>query len=243
MQEKKSQNANLVLHKLKNKLKITSDKQLSEFLNVKPNTISTWKKRNSLDYNVIISICELYEINLNEIFYDSGNHVTENECDSSETPLICREVQFQYCIDSSPILDNLPKYNFPFVRSENSRVFQVLSNNMYPIIDENSFVICEDITIDNVQENSLVVIVSKSKGLFINRIYRNNISPDSFLLTSENNFFETIKLEKIFIDEIWLIKGLLSYNVTSDNKTKFINDSIKVLDKAMMKIKTEEIKK
>lgn len=243
MQEKKSQNAILVLDKLKKTLKINSDKQLSEFLNVKPNTISTWKKRNSLDYNVIISICELYEINLNEIFYDSCNPILTNECIPSETPLISREIQFQYCIDSNSILENLPKYNFPFIHSENSRVFQVLGNNMYPIIEENSFVICEATILENIQENSLVVIVSKSKGLFINRIHRNQIAKDSFLLTSENNFFETIKFEKEAIDEVWLIKGVLSYNVSSDNKTKFINDSIKVIDKALMKIKIEEIKK
>jgi hypothetical protein len=243
MQEKKSQNAILVLDKLKKTLKISSDKQLSEFLNVKPNTISTWKKRNSLDYSVIISICELYEINLNEIFYNSANHIVDNECNSSETPLVCREVQFQYCVDSSAILENLPKFNFPFVRSENSRIFQVLSNNMFPIIDENSFVICEEITNEEIQENSLVVIVSKSKGLFINRIHRSHNSADIFLLSSENSFFETIKFDKVNMDEIWLIKGIVSYNVSSDNKTKFINDSIKVLDKAMMKIKTEEVKK
>ncbi|MGC4039306.1 MAG: S24 family peptidase [Flavobacterium sp.] len=180
---------------------------------------------------------------MNEIFYDSYSHIAQNECVPSETPLISREIQFQYCIDSSSILDSLPKFNFPFIHSENSRVFQVLSNNMYPIIDENSFVLCEATTLDKIQENSLVVIVSRSKGLFINRIYRNQASPDEFLLTSENNFFETIKFEKAAIDEVWQIKGILSYNIMSDNKTKIINDGIKVLDAALMKIKTEEIKK
>ena len=243
MQEKKSQNAILVLNKLKKILKINSDKQLSEFLNVKPNTISTWKKRNSLDYNIIISICELYEVNLNEIFYDSGKYISPNECNSSETPLISREIQFQYCVDNSSILENLPKYNFPFIHSENTRVFQVVSNNMFPIIDENSFVICEETTIELVQENSLVVIASKSKGLFVNRIHKSHISQDIFLLSSENSFYETIKFEKTAIDEIWIVKGILSYNINSDSKTKFINDSVKILDKALIKIKTEEVKK
>jgi hypothetical protein len=243
MQENKSRNTILILDKLKKSLKINSDKQLSEFLNVKPNTISTWKKRNSLDYAIIISICGLYEIDLNEIFYNSANRILDKEYTSSETPLICREVQFQYCIDSNAILDNLPKYNFPFMRSENSRAFQVLSNNMYPIIEENSFVICEEASIEMVQESSLVVIVSKSKGLFVNRIHKSHTSQDIFLLSSDNSFYETVKFDKRSIDEIWLIKGLLSYNVTNDNKTKFINDSIKVLDKALVKIKTEEVKK
>jgi hypothetical protein len=243
MQENKSQNAILVLNKLKKALKVNSDKQLSEILNVKPNTISTWKKRNSLDYNVIISICELYEISLNEIFYNSSSHIADNQCNSSETPLISREVQFQYCIDSNAIIDNLPKFNFPFVRSEHSRVFQVLSNNMYPIIEENSFVICEEIAIELIQENSLVVIISKSKGLFVNRIHRSHTSQDIFLLSSDNSLYDTVKFDKNAIDEIWLIKGILSYNITNDNKTKLINDSIRALDKVLIKIKTEQVKK
>ncbi|MCF6132061.1 hypothetical protein L1S31_07175 [Flavobacterium sp. WG47] len=224
-------------------MKITTDIELSELLNVKPNTISTWKKRNSLDFESIISICELYEFDLNEIFYTSENHSSKSKNYLTETPLICREVQFQYCIDSKTILENLPKYNFPFIRSENTRVFQVLSNNMFPIIDENSYAICEETSLDHIQDNSLVVIVSKSKGLFVNRIHRSHKNKDVFLLSSENSFYETIKFESGAIDEIWLIKGILSYNVTNDNKTKIINDSLQVIDKAISKIKTEYIKK
>jgi hypothetical protein len=243
MQENNSLNANLVLSKLKKLMKISTDIELSELLNVKPNTISTWKKRNSLDFSAIISICELYEIDLNEIFYSPENFTSKNKSCLSETPLVCREVQFQYCIDSNAILENLPKYNFPFIRSENTRVFQVLSNNMFPIIDENSFAICEETHLEHVQDNSLVVIVSKSKGLFVNRIHRSHKSKDVFLLSSENSFYETIKLEVNAIDEIWLVKGVLSYNVTNDNKTKIINDSLQVIDKAITKIKTEYVKK
>ncbi|UPT70565.1 MAG: helix-turn-helix domain containing protein [Flavobacterium sp. JAD_PAG50586_2] len=242
MQEKISPNASFILIKLKKALKISSDKQLSEFLNIKPNTISTWKKRNSVDYKIIISICELYEIDLNEIFYDDVNHFDKNKNYLTDTPLVCRESQFQYCVDSSSILYSLPKFNFPFIRSESSRVFQVLSNNMFPIIDENSFVICEEIEKEHIQENSLVVIVSKSKGLFINRIHRSQKSKDVYLLSSENSFFETIKLETAEINEIWLVKGILSYNVTNDNKSKIINDSLVVLDKALAKIKTDYTK-
>jgi hypothetical protein len=243
MQENYSLNANLILLKLKKLMKITTDIELSEILNVKPNTISTWKKRNSLDFESVISICELYEFDLNEIFYTSGNHNSKSKNYLSETPLVCREAQFQYCIDSKAILENLPKYNFPFIRSESTRIFQVLSNNMFPIIDENSYVICEETHTEHVQDNALVAIVSKSKGLFVNRIHRSHRYKDIFLLSSENSFYETIKLEISAIDEIWLIKGILSYNVTNDNKTKIINDSLQVIDKAISKIKTEYIKK
>src|SRR6478672_2909070 len=117
MQEKNSQNANLILKKLKKSLKITTDIELSELLNVKPNTISTWKKRNTVDHNCIISICELYEIDLNYIFSNDGARKSTDSSYICETPLVSSEVQFQYCIDKSSLMDSLPRYNFPFVKN------------------------------------------------------------------------------------------------------------------------------
>ncbi|GEP50850.1 hypothetical protein FNO01nite_15220 [Flavobacterium noncentrifugens] len=69
---------NIVLRKLKISLNANTDIQLAELLNVKPNTISTWKKRNSLDFNAVISICHTHGIDLNELFYNDGNHLTSN---------------------------------------------------------------------------------------------------------------------------------------------------------------------
>jgi CI repressor-like protein/peptidase S24-like protein len=214
MQEKNSLNANLILQKIKKSLKISTDIQLSEFLNIKPNTISTWKKRNTMDYASIISICELYEIDLNGLFFDRENGKKEYGSFSTETPLVSREVQFQYCIGGAGIIESLPKYSFPFVRAENTRAFQVLSNNMYPIITENSFVVCETSDIRDILEGSLVVIVSKAKGLFINRLGKGDKS-DTYILRSENTFFNPIPIHTEEISEIWLIKGILMYNVNT----------------------------
>lgn len=232
MQENNSLNANLILKKLKKALKINTDIQLSEFLNIKPNTISTWKKRNTLDYSSVISICELYEIDLNDIFFEKKTIKKDSIHYTSETPLISREVQFQYCIGAAGILESLPKYNFPFVRAENTRAFQVLSNNMFPIIEENSFAICESSNIDEVAENSLVVVVSKAKGLFINRISKAT-KPDTFTLNSENDFFDDIAIHISEINEIWLIKGVLSYNINNENKIQLNPDSAKKIDQAV----------
>lgn len=234
MQENNSLNANSILKKLKKSLKISTDIQLSEFLNIKPNTISTWKKRNSLDYASIISICELYEIDLNEIFFEQKNSKKDYMHYTSETPLVSREVQFQYCVGAAGILENLPKYNFPFVRAEQTRAFQVLSNNMFPIIEENSFAVCESCEIGTLPEGSVVVIISKAKGLFINRIYRSE-KADVFTLKSENNFFNNVPIHITEINEIWLVKGILSYNFCNEHKTKVDQDDVKKADPAFVK--------
>lgn len=215
MQQNNSQNANLILKKLKKSLKISTDIELSEILNVKPNTISTWKKRNSIDYKLIISICELYEIDLNQIFVDNFRINNNQVFSSSETPLIGKEQQFQYCIDKEDVLENLPKYHFPFVKTEGSVLFQVSSNNMYPLVEENSFAICEISNLNDVKENSLVVIISKSKGFFINKIVKSTINKEKYTLINENTFYNNIEIHSQEIDEIWIIKGILSFNINT----------------------------
>ncbi len=215
MQENNSPNANLILKKLKKSLKISTDIQLSELLNIKPNTISTWKKRNSVDFAAIISICELYEIDLNEIFFEQKKEFGSY---TSETALVSRETQFQYCIGAAGMLETLPKFNFPFVHGEKTRAFQVISNNMHPLIEENSFAVCESCDLSTLAEGSPVVIISKAKGLFINRIYQTDRN-DVFTLKSENAFFNNVTIHLSEINEIWLVKGILSYNLNNEQKS------------------------
>ncbi|OXA66994.1 LexA family transcriptional regulator [Flavobacterium aquatile] len=220
MQENNSQNANIILKRLKKSLKISTDIELSVLLNIKPNTISTWKKRNSVDFSSIIAICELYEIDLNEIFYEKKIVTNNSNSVLQETPLVCSEVQYQYCIDKEGLIDNLPKFSFPFIKSDDTRVFQVTSNNMFPSIEQNSFVVCELSSIDILKNNSLAVVISKSKGFFINRVSRSTENNDVFVLINENSFFNNVLLNASDIDEIWQIKGVLSYNIKEEEHQK-----------------------
>lgn len=223
MQKINSQNAILILDKLKKSLKVSTDIQLSKLLNVKPNTISSWKKRDTLDYSTIISICELYEIDLNGIFFHKELPKKNNVNYSSDTPLICRQVQFQYCLGNDNILDNVPKYNFPFIQGKDTRAFQVVSTNMSPIINENSYVICELGDLKVLPDSSLVVVISRSKGLFIKRIAKNPAKQNTYILGSENKFFNDIIMDAGDIDELWIIKGIFSYNMLDGKASGFKN--------------------
>ena len=230
-------NSSIVLKKLKKALKINTDIQLSEFLQVKPNTISTWKKRNSLDFNAIIAISELYEIDLNELFFE--NRAPKASAFATQTPLVSRELQFQYCAgNSNSFLESLPKYSFPIVTKQNTRAFQVVSNNMFPLIEENSIVVCQELNLNDVEDNGLVVVVSQSKGLFINRINRSRENQNGFILSNENTFFNTINISAKEINEIWHIKSVFSTNLNNPQKFKFIDEKLKEIEHSLQKIKS-----
>ncbi|NMH27392.1 LexA family transcriptional regulator [Flavobacterium silvaticum] len=229
MQENNSQNANNVIKRLKSLLKVKTDIELSELLNIKPNTISTWKKRNSLDYETIISICELYELDLNALFLDK-KPVT---CATSQTPLISREVQFQYAsgADRENLMEIVPKFSFPFLTSHNTLAFQVVSSNMYPVLVENSFVLCEESSLESIKDGQIALVVTNNKGIFLNRLEKSSFSEGHYSLRSENDFFTDITLLDQEIKECWVVRGVVSYDLNIDSRFQYVYDSFKKIDK------------
>ncbi len=55
MKEKKSNNTIIIISRLKSALKIRTDTAFADYLGVKQNTISTWKKKDKPDYELLIS--------------------------------------------------------------------------------------------------------------------------------------------------------------------------------------------
>lgn len=48
----------LIINRIKKAKNFSSDRELADFLGVKPNTISSWKDRNSIDYDLIFAKCD-----------------------------------------------------------------------------------------------------------------------------------------------------------------------------------------
>jgi hypothetical protein len=62
-------------------LDITKDLELAKFLGIAQNTISAWKKRDSINYELIFEKCLPYKINLNWLIY--GKITPEIQMDDS----------------------------------------------------------------------------------------------------------------------------------------------------------------
>lgn len=76
----------IIINELKKYLNINTDTKFAEFLGIKQNTISSWKSRNSLDYDLIISKCD--KINANWLITGKGEMLIDKEKTTSTENLI-----------------------------------------------------------------------------------------------------------------------------------------------------------
>lgn len=52
-----------ILERLKEACKLKNNKQLAQFLNVSPSTVTNWYNRNSIDFDLIFSKCDDIDLN------------------------------------------------------------------------------------------------------------------------------------------------------------------------------------
>lgn len=67
MSIEESQNVNDILNRIKAAYQLHSDVELAKLLGKAPSTISTWRRRGSVDYGLIFAICQ--DLNANYILY------------------------------------------------------------------------------------------------------------------------------------------------------------------------------
>lgn len=230
MQINSSHNAKKVLFRLRGFLKVRTDSELSKILGVQPSTISTWKKRNSLDYSLLLEICELYKIDLNSVFLEDPKEISSTQ-DYLKTPLITKETIFEYTRGVLGDISNLPHYSIPFVHTTESRLFQITSNNMMPYLEENSYAICEKIEVDSIRDEDIIVVISRKKGFYVNLLKK---AGADFLLLNTNQAHDdkVLKINKEHINEAWKVKGKVCYHLKNQEGFSNLNYRIHKLEKA-----------
>ncbi|MEM7009097.1 MAG: LexA family transcriptional regulator [Thermodesulfobacteriota bacterium] len=70
MSRDNSHNASLLISKLKQYYSFGNDKELADFLGIAPNTLASWKSRNSLDWPLIFAKCE--DVSMEWLINDIG---------------------------------------------------------------------------------------------------------------------------------------------------------------------------
>jgi len=67
----------LILNEIRKYLNSKTDTEFANFLGIKQNTLSSWKARNSIDYDLIISKCDY--LNANWLLTGEGSMLKEEE--------------------------------------------------------------------------------------------------------------------------------------------------------------------
>jgi hypothetical protein len=78
MQEKSLQIVDLILQRVKLLADVETDIELSELFEVKPGTISAWRKRNSMNYDELIKLCQQKGWDLNYILTPFDGNLNGN---------------------------------------------------------------------------------------------------------------------------------------------------------------------
>lgn len=90
----------LILNRIKLHYGFKTDAQFAKFLGIKPNSLSNWYSRNTMDYELIFSKCD--EIDANWLFTGEGEMIKSYMKDSAifsinkEIPSNCEELKDKY---------------------------------------------------------------------------------------------------------------------------------------------------
>ncbi len=211
MQKKKPINVNIILKRLKSLLGISTDVQMAELLQVKPNTLSTWKQRNSIDYKLIIEAAQSCNLDLNKVFYEED--LTDNkEPGKNFTPIITSENIQQYINNEfQEKLYNLPQYNFILGQNSRNIAFQVPTNRLAPLIPEESFAVCELSSLEEIKEETYYVLISKKYGFFLSRVKLINNTFLELLDIQTTGIERNYSVKQKYIHEIWKVIGISTY--------------------------------
>lgn len=187
-----------VLERLKRACMLNNDAELARFLGVKPNTISTWKVRNSVDHGLIITKCG-ETIDLHWLFTGQGEAFRRT---SNPIPQVVsmREVSRVLSIlpkslafDSRNIL--LRCYEDSDIDLDKTHIFLVKDESMSPAIAKGDYVIFE--LSENVESDDVAVLsVTSPEGLVEIKLMRYKEKGGKIMLSSDNPEYPALRLDK-----------------------------------------------
>lgn len=197
-----------IILRLKNILGIESDKELGELLGVTKGAISNWKKRNSIDWNLVFSKCEHVDLNWLINGYDGRDVVASTKHDTETKPripfdaaagalsIITNSVAANQC-EYAPVIPRFPKYDFTIMVRGNSMEPEFMSGDEIAcrLIDEKAFI-----------QWGRPHVIDTTQGVVLKRIYDRK---SSILCRSDNDDYEDFEIPKSDVLHLALVVGSL----------------------------------
>jgi transcriptional regulator with XRE-family HTH domain len=117
-------------------------------------------------------------------------------------------------------LAELPTYSLPFLPKDRTyRAFEIQGDSMLPILP-GSVVVGEYITDwNNIKDGDVCIVVSKSDGIVLKKIFNRVKERNQFLLKSTNLMYEPYDLGAEEVVEIWKFSVYISKKAPEDNSS------------------------
>ena len=202
---------NDVIKRLKQLLGFKTDLELANLLEIKPNTLSSWKIRDTVRYDKIIEVCKKNKIDLNEVFLVHPNAVYKVNLEDRIVKMISADHHVEYFIAPEKCLATSPSCIFPTEEDVNIG-FQIAVENMHPTIKVSSYVLSMKIEIEEMKPWHIYVLIVENKGLLCYR-FKRWTEEGTLLFVSDNPTFEGNTIEPSEIREVFCIRGIFLPNV------------------------------
>ena len=207
-----------IIREIKLYLGFKNDTELADFLGIKQNTLSTWKSRNTMDYDLVISKCDF--IDANWLLTGEGEMLKSD----NNTPIVA-EPQLPSGVPMLPFdafagigtdvegvnLDTIEeRYVVPlFDGMKMDFMISVRGSSMYPKYNSGDVVACRMVQeLLFVQWNKVYVLDTISQGVIIKRLKKSD--KEGFVICkSDNEQYEPFEIPMSDIRTIALVVGII----------------------------------
>lgn len=215
----------LILNKIKSHYDFKNDAEFARFLDIKPNTLSNWHSRNTIDYTKIVTKCEDIDANWlitgeGEMLKSKKNILPNNIVEESKAlyksgnriPLVSVTAIGGFGNNSFTIEERDVKEYYVIPKFKHKRVdfmIEVEGSSMYPKYNSGDVVACTIIKESTfLQWNKTHVVATKEQGIIIKRIKKAN-TDDKLCMVSDNESYDPFEVPKEEITGIALVVGVI----------------------------------
>lgn len=219
----------LILNEIKQYLNLKSDKDFADFLDIKQNTLSSWRSRNTMDYERLISKCDFIDANwlfthkgsmLKENINDNGTQVyklrTDKIEENQEVPLY--ELEATAGLSSlfetgkaARVLDSIKIPNLP----KCDGAISVTGDSMYPLLKSGDIVLFRQAAIDDIFFGEMYIVSVKNEWeeyLTIKYVQRSEKGDEWIKLVSQNQHHQSRDIHLSKVTALALVKASIRIN-------------------------------
>lgn len=183
-------------------------KSLSKEVGISSERLSEMEASSDATIRELVAISDYYDIEINWLIQG-----TEARSFSLDLVLINSTVAAGYLEgkDDPTYFSKLKYYRIPGFRGSNHRLFKVHGESMYPTLSEDDYLVCAEVTVDDLSNGDMVVLVTDS-DIVVKRIRKEE---DVLILDSDNPKFKSYLMPTENIHELWKVEAKVTKLIES----------------------------